>query len=616
MALSLFEELKRRNVFKVATAYLVLAWVVVQVTSEAVPAFNMPEWVNTVVFFLGAIGFPFVLLFAWAFELTPEGLKRESEVPAEQSITDTTGQKLNYVIIGLLSVALTYFVYESRFQNTESDVVVDSQQKEEKLATESEQVQAIGASIAVLPFVNMSSDPEQEYFSDGISEEILNVLAQIPNLQVTSRSSAFAFKDMKINISEVAKKLGVENVLEGSVRTSKSGDRVRVTAQLIEAKTDKHLWSETYDRDLDDIFAIQDEISQAIVNSLKEKLNIQANEQVTVASAQKVNLEAHQAYLKGRFYIKNRNQKDLELALVQFDKAIALEPGYAQAWVGKAWANIFLSELGYGDTPTLLAVERAQSAIDRAFKLDPDNAEAYGVQGLIYRQLQDNDQAAENYEKALELNPNNALVHSWYANTQVNDYAKQFELYKRSYQLDPINILVGTNYARALLQRGQIDNAAKVIQQLYELNDTKERVDSLNGLLLQEKGEFGKATYYYYLAYQQNKTTTNRFDYADKMARLGFNDEVAEALNGSEFYLGQHLLIGNPELFISEARARFPRSANDKLGFEILGMAAFLNQDFKVAIENFNKGICQNCPDLLMSYKKAGLDNEFEDGLQ
>ncbi|MFT5520223.1 MAG: hypothetical protein ACI9IA_000813, partial [Enterobacterales bacterium] len=213
MANSFFTELKRRNVFKVGVAYLVLAWVVIQVTDSAVPALNMPEWMNTVVFFLGIIGFPFAIFFAWAFEVTPEGIKKESEIAPEDSITSHTSRKLDFTIIGLLVLVAGYFIYESRFQSQSETLVTEKNSVE--VDTSKKVSQAVeGSSIAVLPFVDMSPNRDHDYFSDGISEEILNVLAKIPNLKVTSRSSAFAFKGSKINISEVAKKLGVNNVLE------------------------------------------------------------------------------------------------------------------------------------------------------------------------------------------------------------------------------------------------------------------------------------------------------------------------------------------------------------------------------------------------------------------
>ncbi len=376
--MSLFQELRRRNVFKVGTAYLVLAWVVVQVTSAAVPALHLPEWINTAVFFFGAIGFPFALFFAWAFEITPDGLKKESEISAEESITAHTGRKLDFVIIAMLVLVAGYFIYESRFKSRVAEIEEVSEQANQQASAKT-QAKPEGSSIAVLPFVNMSNDAANEYFSDGISEELLNVLAKIPNLHVTSRSSAFAFKGKDINISEVASKLGVMNVLEGSVR--KSGHRIRITAQLIEAATDKHLWSESYDRELTDIFAVQDEISAAIVSSLKSKLGLEVKLEKRDMSM--VNLDAHSEYLKGRFFIENRNQEDTEKALTHFNKALAFSPDYAEAWMGKAWASLFLSELAYGSTPAEIAIKNARQAIHKALQLAPKLAESHAINGLI-----------------------------------------------------------------------------------------------------------------------------------------------------------------------------------------------------------------------------------------
>ena len=280
----------------------------IQVADVILNNVTAPEWVfHTLLLFI-AVGFPFAVFFAWAFELTPEGLKREHEVDRSQSITHKTGRKLDYVIIGILVFAVGYFAWESRFSGADSETTATGE-----------------VSIAVLPFVNMSSDPEQEYFSDGISEEILNVLAQIPNLHVTSRSSAFQFKGKDIDIPTVAKQLGVDNVLEGSVR--KSGSNVRITAQLIEAGTDKHLWSASYDRELTNIFAIQDEISEAIVAALKDTLGIEIA--TTEAARESIDAGAHNEYLLGVYNTALRNKESLELAVRHFEQAIGIEAEYA-----------------------------------------------------------------------------------------------------------------------------------------------------------------------------------------------------------------------------------------------------------------------------------------------
>ena len=264
--MSFFNELKRRNVFKVGIAYVVVAWLVAQVLQLVFESFGTPDWVMKTVLVLLATGLPFALFFAWAFEMTPEGLKRESEVDRSQSITHETGQKLNYTIIAVLVLALGYFAYDKFVLTSGRDaalVEATTQAISEQVVTE-EAPSESDKSIAVLPFVNMSSDEEQEYFSDGLSEELLNLLAKIPELRVAARTSSFSLKGKELQISEVGEILKVAHVLEGSVR--KAGNQVRITAQLIQAEDGYHLWSETYDRSLDNIFAIQDEIAAKVVD--------------------------------------------------------------------------------------------------------------------------------------------------------------------------------------------------------------------------------------------------------------------------------------------------------------------------------------------------------------
>ena len=243
--MSLFAELKRRNVFRVGLAYVVLSWLLLQVGDTLAPALHLPEWINSALAFFLILGFPLAIFFAWAFELTPDGLKLEKNVDRDASITPVTGRKLDRTIIAILVVALGYFVWQSQKAPTVDEIV-------ETVAGQE--------SIAVLPFENMSSDDEQEYFSDGLTEELLNLLAKIPELKVTSRTSAFFYKGKDIKLSEVGRELDVDHILEGSVR--KSGKKIRITAQLIEVENDTHLWSDTWDRDLDDVFVIQDEIAK------------------------------------------------------------------------------------------------------------------------------------------------------------------------------------------------------------------------------------------------------------------------------------------------------------------------------------------------------------------
>ena len=620
---SLFSELKRRNVFKVATAYIVLAWVVIQVTSEAVVAFGMPDWVNTVVFFFGLIGFPFVMLFAWAFELTPEGIKRESEVERDESITQNTGQKLNYIIMGLLAVGMGYFIYESRFQpetmpevaETEPAASEPAPDTEQTSATTQEKTQAVtGSSIAVLPFVNMSSDPEQEFFSDGISEEILNVLAKIPNLHVTSRSSAFAFKGKEINLSEVADKLGVANILEGSVR--KSGNKIRITAQLIEAGSDKHLWSETYDRELNDIFAIQDEISGAIVTALKEKLGVT---EVNLIAATTVDLAAHEAYLRGRYFLEIRQEEQLNMAVAEFDKAISIQPDYAQAWMAKAWATSFLSEYDYGAIPNAVAMERAQAALDRAMALDPNLPENYGIQGLIHSNLKEFDKAYASYEKAIELNPNYSNAYTWYGkdlNDGGGDHQKAFQVTEMAYRLDPISVLAGNNFTIALLRYGRYDEAELVIDRIYSIDPNHFMVMGMKSVLLRHQKEYGRSAYYMKKAYETDRRTRYLNPYTNSLASMGLIDEAIQVARDSEYPELQYGISQNQEMLISSYRQKYPRSENDQLGYDLRGMAEFVAKNFEEAIFFYNQSnLCDDCDFLILSHKMLGNEDIYREML-
>ena len=264
--MSIFNELKRRNVFKVGIAYVIVAWLVAQVLQLVFESFGTPDWAIKSVLVLLATGLPFALFFAWAFELTPDGLMREQDVDRSQPVAPQTGSKLNLMITVVLVLALAYFAYDKFVLSGEREaalVEAATQTVKEQIVSADESAES-GISIAVLPFVNMSSDPEQEYFSDGISEELLNVLAKIDSLKVAARTSSFSFKGQNKPIGEIAQVLGVDHILEGSVR--KSGKQIRITAQLIRVSDGFHMWSETYDRELVNIFAIQDEITEAIVS--------------------------------------------------------------------------------------------------------------------------------------------------------------------------------------------------------------------------------------------------------------------------------------------------------------------------------------------------------------
>ncbi|MGD8636982.1 MAG: adenylyl cyclase, partial [Gammaproteobacteria bacterium] len=315
----LLSELRRRNVFRVATVYLIASWLLIQVAETVFPALQLPEWTVTFVVVVLAILFPIAVIFAWAFELTPEGLKKTTEVEPKSSITSRTGQKINYLIIGILAVAILFLALTH-------GGLKDDGVSAERSATGTSAAQ----SIAVLPFVNMSDDEDNEFFSDGLSEELLNVLAQVEGLRVAARTSSFYFKDSNEDVRSIASKLGVDHLLEGSVR--RSGDRIRVTAQLIKADDGFHLWSDTYDYTVDDVFRIQDEISLAVVDALK--VNLLGKERERLTKRATTNVEAHNLYLRGRQFLHLRTLESIRQARKLFQQAVRMDPGYALAYSG------------------------------------------------------------------------------------------------------------------------------------------------------------------------------------------------------------------------------------------------------------------------------------------
>jgi len=321
---SVWGELRRRNVFKVAVAYAIVAWLLIQVADIVLPTFNAPDWIVPVFTVFLILGFPLILLFAWAFEVTPEGVERTREVPLERSITQITGRKIEFAIIGLLAAAVAFMFidnYVLRDAREPAQVAADAEQAPAAITEQS---------IAVLPFVNMSGDPDQEYFSDGITEEILNTLVAIDDLRVAGRTSSFSFKGKDVDLPTIGEQLNVTNILEGSVR--RSGNQLRITAQLVSAADGFHLWSHTYDRELADIFDIQEEIAGEIAKVLRLELGL--NVAASVNKRQTDNLDAYTWYLRG---IALRRKGSLDGSLAAIDallKSIELDPDYLPAPLG------------------------------------------------------------------------------------------------------------------------------------------------------------------------------------------------------------------------------------------------------------------------------------------
>jgi len=414
--LSLIQELKRRNVFKVGAAYVVLTWLLAQATDVFLESFGAPDWVIKTVLMLLVIGFPLALFFAWAFELTPEGIKKEKDVDRSQSITTETGRKLDFTIIAILLLALGYFSFDKFVQNPARDAEMAEAAAEAEAVQEA--ARPVEKSIAVLPFVNMSDDAGNEYFSDGISEEILNSLAKIKQLKVAGRTSSFAFKGKNQDLRQIGETLGVEHILEGSVR--KAGTKIRITAQLIQVEDGFHLWSEAYDRELTDVFAIQDEIATAILEQLKAQL---IGEDATPVTTARADTEAYELYLLAKQRMYQRTGPTIEAAAELLDRAIALDPQYAPAYAQRGIATLLLSEGqgSYGEIPAEQASAQGKLYLDKALQLDSTLAEGWAGLGLYHTGATPPraDQAIEALNKALTLNPNLINASNWLHNTLI-----------------------------------------------------------------------------------------------------------------------------------------------------------------------------------------------------
>jgi TolB-like protein len=417
-----FAELNRRNVFRVAIVYVLVAWVLLQVADVLFPALTLPDWTVRLVAGLLILGFPLAILFAWAFELTPDGLKREKEVPRGQSITGQTARKLNATVVWILLIAVTIFavdkfVWQAEDSAAPADVAAKTDDR----------------SIAVLPFANMSDDPANEYFSDGISEELLNLLAKVPELRVIGRTSSFQFKNKNEDLRVIGEKLGVSNILEGSVR--KSGNTVRVTAQLISASDGAHLWSDTFDRDLDDIFKVQDEIATSVVETLKVKLLGQAVPQRAVPSTS----EAYDLFLRGRYFYLQLGAEQLEKARDYFAQALDLDPNLALAWDGMG--AVYVRQILNGTLPIESGHRMATDALAKALELDPLMASAHYRIGFM-RMLLDWDWAGaeQAYKEALAIEPNyaSALSGLGLLSSALGRLDDAIDYQQRSLDVDPL----------------------------------------------------------------------------------------------------------------------------------------------------------------------------------
>ena len=466
-----FAELKRRNVYKVAVAYAVVAWLVIQAASIILPTFEAPPWVMKAFVVLLALGFVLAVFISWAFEMTPEGMKRTADVSADEvrSFPYWSKRKFAAFLIGVAVVAAGLLAYQ--LLRTPGSTIAPG---------------ASNKSIAVLPLLNESGNPQDEYFSDGLSEELIAALAQIRELKVIGRSSSFRFKERKEETKTIGEKLGVATLLEGTVR--KQGDRVRIVAELINAADGIELWSRTFDRELKDIFAVQQEIANAVASSLKVTL-LGADERPVATQATK-NSEAYNAYLQGNFYFQRRNFADYARAVGFFDKAIQLDPQYALAYAKRSEAWTLIGDLK-GQGPKEAWVNAKRDA-EKAIALDPSAAETHAALGWVRFFVEWKfAEGLSELTRAKELSPANPTANDLLARMIVY-IGKRDEAEKQARQaveLDPLAASPQINLARVLWYQGKLAEADAVARKSVELQPTAASSRRWQVLIAIERGD-------------------------------------------------------------------------------------------------------------------------------
>ncbi len=513
--MTLIAELNRRNVVRMAGLYLVGAWLITQVAGTVLPMFGAPGWVPRTIVIVLAIGFIPALAFAWIFELTPDGIKRDEEVPPEKSIAPQTAQRMNRMIIALLMLALVYFGFDKfvlaprRATEAVSATVVGQPSGAAATTTATITVPDSAAidpaSIAVLPFVDMSQGKDQEYFSDGLSEELLNQLAQIPQLRVIARTSSFSFKGKEANVAEIARILKVAHVLKGSVR--KSGNTLRITAQLIRTSDSTHLWSQTYDRNLTDVFKVQDEISSEVVAALKLKLLPGTQPDNTQRTHSP---EAYEQYLIAMNTFRLAGRSNVEVAVAALRRAIAIDPGYANAYaqLGNMEANL----ADFTETPAQreTLITQALADADRAVAIAPDLSEGYVWRGNIrYRMRWDWQGAQSDLAHALALDPNDALALSSYAAVlfTLGRREEGIAALRKAAVSDPLSDAVWSALGRLLDAAGDRAEAKQALARALQINPQQNWANFLLGNMLLKDGNTDAAISYYRRAPEQFRTT-------------------------------------------------------------------------------------------------------------
>jgi TolB-like protein/Tfp pilus assembly protein PilF len=558
--MNVFSELKRRNVYKVAAAYAVIGWLLVQVATQVFPFFDIPNWAVRLVVLAIVLGFPIALVIAWAFELTPQGLKRTEDVDLAVQGRRKSHAWIYIVIVGAAFSIGLFFI--GRYSASRS------------ISTKSERASATAVSdksIAVLPFANLSRDPDNAYFAAGIQDEIITRLSKIGDLKVISCTSTQRFKSAPDDIPAIAAQLRVANVLEGSVQHTP--DKVRVNVQLIKAATDDHLWADTFDRQLTDIFGVESEIAKTIAETLRAKLS--GSEQNAIAARPTENTDAYQLYLRGRFFWNKRTGQNLNKAADYFNQAIAADPNYALAYVGLADSYVLMPFYGAGMPQD--CYPKAKAAAEKALQLDDTLAEAHTslAQVFCYYDL-DFVRAAREYQRAIELNPNYPTAHQWYGSsalTALGRFDEAIPEVKRAIALDPLSLVINADLGNSYYRARRYDEAIKQLRKTVDLDPGFYYAHWNLGSALAASGDLAGAIEEYEKARSLNDDPSmlgllgNAYAAAGKKAEaIKIRDEL-EAISKQRYVSDYSFAIVNLGLgYRDEALRRLQRSYQDRAG--------------------------------------------------
>ena len=596
--MSLIAELKRRNVFRVALAYLALAWLTIEAASILLPGFGVPDWAFRFVVIILALGFVPALIFSWAYEVTPEGLKREQDVVREHSRTQETGRRLDLLTIGLVVVALVVVVTDRFLVIPEA--LQESTNSEEPATTQAETpiAESDGSidSIAVLPFANRSANPDDVFFVDGIHDDLLTHISEINSLKTISRTSVMQYRGSTLSVPDIAEELGVAVILEGGVQ--RAGDQVRINVQLIDARTDDHLWAEIYDRELtaSNIFSIQSEIAQSIAGALRATLT--PTDRARIDKIPTENLDALEAYFLGRQSMVTRRILDLKEAAEYLKSAIALDPGFALAYASLADTYLLLG--GYGGMKMVDALPQSAAAADQALALDPELGAAHasvakrlGIQGDV-------EGAKASFRRAIELSPNYAPAYQWYAQFLQNldgQIDEALRLSKRAIELDPKSAIVLADHAEALERAGRPRDAAAFLLDSIELEPRLATgYKSLARIYAFHLGQLDQALPQYQRAAQLEPENLNSVRLSGLIfIQLG-DWEQAEAQHARlrepedlppDFVIAMETRSGNTEAALAAARSDIESPPVFTTSLRFLRDAAIASGDFDTALKLF-----------------------------